>query len=257
MKLISVALFTCVGLLSGCATPVHYFSASPASGQKAVAVLPNKTTFGIQEIRGGVHSEVMFEPTAGNSLFNGTAVFWIYTKNLGAEPFQFGPDNISVQDINGKAVKVFWPQELVAKLQANKSKKEWGFILASSMLSALSAAPYLTNQQTGTYTGYTSNGQYVQGTYVGTETNRTVEYLAQQENNTRIESFSNQMNDALSRALTNVKQLTLRDVILEKDTFVMGLVAVPLASSLPNRYRFIVHAGEETFEYQFPIGKTK
>ena len=257
MKPISVALLACIALLSGCATPIHYFNAAPVSGQKLVAVPPNKTTFGIQEIRGGVQSEVLFEPTAGNTLFNGTAIFWIYTKNLSAEPFQFGPNNVRVLDINGKSVKVYSLQELVAKLQTNKSKQEWGFILASSMLSALSAAPYLTTQQTGTYSGYTSNGQYVQGTYVGTQTNKTVEYLAQQENNTRIGSFSNQMNDALGRALNNVQRLTLRDVLLEKDMFVTGLVAVPLASSLPNRYRFIVQTGAGTFEYQFPIGKTK
>ena len=73
-----------------------------------------------------------------------------------------------------------------------------GFILASSFLSAVSVAPYLTNQQVGTYSGYSSTGQYVQGTYVGTTTNKTVEYMAQQENTARIDSFTDQMNAALS-----------------------------------------------------------
>jgi hypothetical protein len=257
MNSTAIISLLCVALLSGCATPIHYFNASPGSGQKLVAIPPAKTTFGIQEIRGGIQSEVLFEPTAGNTLFNGTAIFWIYTKNLDAEPFQFGPNNIRVLDINGKAVKVFSLQELVTKLQANKSKQEWGFILASSMLSALAAAPYLTTQQTGIYSGYTSTGQYVQGTYVGTQSNKTVEYLAQQENTNRVGTFSNQMNDALGRALDNVQRLTLRDVLLEKNMVVTGLVAVPLASSLPNRYRFLVQTGAGTLEYQFPIGKTK
>ena len=257
MNSTAIISLLCVALLSGCVTPIHYFNAAPGSGQKLVAIPPKKTTFGSQEIRGGVQSEVLFEPTAGNSLFNGTAIFWIYTKNLDSEPFRFGPNNLRVLDINGKPVRFFSLQELVEKLQSNKSKREWGLILASSMLSALSAAPYLVTQQTGTYSGYTSNGQYVQGNYTGTQTNKTVAYMAQQENSTRIESFSAQLNEALGRALNNVQRFTLRDVLLEKNMFVTGIVAVPLASSLPNRYRFIVQTGAGTFEHQFPIGKTK
>ena len=148
------------------------------------------------------------------------------------------------------------PHELVTKLQSNKSKQEWGFILASSMLSALSAAPYLTNQQMGTYSGYTTNGQYVQGTYIGTTTNKTVEYMAQQENTARIDSFSDQMNAALNRALTNVQRLTLTDNTLERGMSIQGIIAVPLPNSLPNRYKFVVRTTGETFEHTFQINKT-
>jgi hypothetical protein len=252
----AVLSLLCVTLLSGCATPIQYFSSKPTAGQKLVAIPPQKTTFGSREIKGGIHSEVLFEPTAGNKLFNGTAVFWIYTKNLDTDAFRFGPGDISVVDENGKPVKMTSPRELVTKLQSNKSKQEWGFILASSILSALSAAPYLTNQQMGTYSGYTTNGQYVQGTYVGTTTNKTVEYMAQQENTVRIDSFSDQMNAALNRALTNVQRLSLTDNNLEGGMSVQGIIAVPLPNSLPNRYKFIIRTTGATFEHSFQISKT-
>jgi len=257
MKFKALLLPVCVMLLSGCATPIQYFSSKPTAGQKLVAVPPQKTTFGSQEIRGGIHSEVLFEPTAGNTLFNGTAVFWIYTKNVDTDAFRFGPSDVSVVDKNGKPVKTMSPQDLLSKLKSNKSKQEWGYILASSMLSALSAAPYLTNQQTGTYSGYTANGQYVQGTYVGTTTNKTVEYMAQQENSARIDSFSDQMNAALVQALTNVQRLTLTENTLERGMSIQGIIAVPLPNSLPNSYKFIVRTTAGTFEHTFQIGKTK
>ena len=257
MKPKAVISIICVTLLGGCATPVHYFSSKPTAGQKLVAIPPLKTEFGSQETRGGIMSQILFSPTAGNNLFNGMAVFVIYTKNVDTDAFRFGPSDISVVDKNGKPVKTMSPQELLSKLQSNKSKQEWGFILASSFLSAVSAAPYRTNQQTGTYSGYATNGQYVQGTYAGTTTNNTVQYMAQQENTARIDSFSDQMNAALGRAMANVQRLTLVDSKLERGMFINGIVAVPLPNSLPNRYKFIVQTTAGTFEHNFPISANK
>ena len=206
MKSYSLPVLAVTMLLNGCSTPILYFNAAPKSEQKLVSVPPSKTTFGVDEIKDGIQSEVLFTPTAGNSLFNGTAVFSIFTKNLEREPFLFSAANVHVIDKDGREVKVLTIQQLVNKLQANKTKQEWGLILASSMLSAIAAAPYATTQQSGTYSGYTSQGQYVTGTYVGTQQNKTVEYLAQQQNNARIESFSDEMSAALSRALMNVRR---------------------------------------------------
>ena len=123
------------------------------------------------------------------------------------------------------------------------------------MLSAIAAAPYATTQQSGTYSGYTSQGQYVTGTYVGTQQNKTVEYLAQQQNNARIESFSDEMSAALSRALMNVRRLALNEMLLEKGQSMEGIITVPLPNlySLPNRYRFIIKIGDSVFEHDFPI----
>lgn len=257
MKAKFLPLVAVVTLIGGCATPVQYFSSKPSSNQKLVAVPPQKTTFGSQEVRDGIHSEVLFEPTAGNTLFNGMAVFWIYTKNVDAPLFHFSVNDVRVVGTKGNPVEVLSLSQLVSKLQSNKSKQEWGYILVSSMLSGLAAAPYMTNQQVGTFSGYTSNGQYVQGSYVGTATNKTVEYLAQQENSARIGAYSGQMGSALAQAMTHVQRLTLSEYDLEKGMSAQGIVVVPLPRSLPNSYRFIVRTVAGTFEHTFEISRTK
>lgn len=249
------ALLAVTMVFSGCATPLQYFNATPHAGQKSVAVLPARTIFGVQEIREGIHSEVLFEPTGGNKLFNGTAVFWIFVKNISHRPIHFSAADIRVVDKNGREVPLLPLGHLVQKIQANKSKQEWGYLIISSMASALAAAPYMTTQQTGTYNGYTSNGQHVTGTYVGTQQNPTVAYMAQRENDARISGFNTQMEEAYRRAMANVERLSLKAVAIDQGQKIEGIVTVQLPSgySLPNRYRFIVTIDGTAFEYDFPI----
>ena len=259
MKFLRTFVFLSITFLfNGCASPIMYFNAAPRAGQILVAVPPAKTTFGVQEIKDGIQSEVLFEPSGGNKLFNGTAVFWVYAKNLNRTPFNFSSANIRVVDKDGKPVAILLFKDVVRQLQANKSRQEWSYLILSSMVSALAAAPYMTSQQSGTYNGYTSNGQYVYGNYAGTQQNSTVAYMAQQENLSRTGAFNTEMDEALNQALWNVERLSLKEVRLEKGQFTQGIVTVPLPSaySLPNRYRFIVDVEGSTYEYDFPISNS-
>ncbi|MFM8335885.1 MAG: hypothetical protein ACKODK_09995, partial [Opitutaceae bacterium] len=240
MNLKTALILCCVVALGGCASSTQYISPKPSNTQKLVFLQPTRTILGSQETKGGVLTEIYFEPTAGNKLFNGTAVFWICVKNKDTAPFTFGPSSVSVVDASGKPVQMMSLSDLSSRLQANKSRQEWGYILVNSMMSALAAAPYMTNQQVGTYNGYSNNGQYVQGTYVGTSTNKTVQYMAQQEGSAQNASISQQMDAALAQALSRIQQLTLSESTVASGMLVKGIVAVPLSSALPNRYKFIV-----------------
>ena len=245
-------------LLAGCASNMQYFNAKPATGQTFVRSAFNAAMFGIQEVKSGIHNEVLFEPTAGNVLFNGMAVFWVYVKNTDRDPFRFGTSSIRVEDKNGKPVELLTLNTIAGHLQANKSKQEWAYILASSILAGIESAPYAHTTQTGVYSGYTSNGQYVSGTVMTTSPNTTVEYLATQRNNDRIGSFSADMNNAYSRALVNLQRLALNEVELSRGDVTQGIVAVHLPSrySLPNRYRFVVSIDGNVFTHDFPISNT-
>lgn len=258
MKTTITVLLLSALLLAGCATPVQYFSAKPSTGQLLVRPPSKPAIFGVQEVKSGIHNEVLFEPTAGNVLFNGMAVFWIYVKNIDHEPIKFGAASIRVEDKNGKPVEVLTLDEVSNRLRANKSKQEWAFIMASSFLSALEAAPYVRSQQTGVFSGYSSDGRYVSGTTVSTNQNTTVEYLAQQRNTDRIGSFSGAMNDAYGRALWNLQRLSLKETVLQKGEIIEGIVAVRLPSpySLPNRYRFNLAIDGTAFAHDFPISKS-
>jgi len=258
MKAPRSILLLCSLLLAGCATPIQYFNAKPATGQLFVRPPRNSAIFGIQEVKSGIHNEVLFEPTAGNTLFNGMAVFWIYVKNIDRDPFRFGATSIRVEDKNGKPVEVLTLDAISSRLRANKSKQEWAFILASSFLSALEAAPYARTQQTGVFSGYSSDGRYVTGTTVSTTQNTTVEYLAQQRNNDRIDTFSGSMNDAYARASVNLQRLALNEVEVQKGDAIQGIIAVrlPSAYSLPNRYRFILTISGSGFSHDFTISNS-
>jgi hypothetical protein len=259
MKLLHLLLLSFPLLFVGCATPIQYFNVKPAAGQKFVRPPTNQAVFGIQEIKSGIHNEVLFEPTAGNTLFNGMAVFWIYVKNVDRVPFRFGATSVRVEDKNGKPVEVLTLDAISNRLRANKSKQEWAFILASSFLSALEAAPYARTQQTGVFSGYSSDGSYVSGTTVSTTKNTTVEYLSQQRNTDRISTFSTSMNDAYGRAQANLQRLALNEVEVGTGEVLQGIVAVrlPPGFSLPNRYRFVLNISGNTFTHDFPIGSSK
>ena len=254
----SILLAASLTLMSGCASSTQYFRAAPGAGQKLVAIPPAKKIFGVQEIRDGIQSEVLFEPTASNKLFNGTAVFWVFAKNLGREPFQFSAANIRIVDKEGKDVPMLTLDQLVQKLQGNKTRQEWGYLFISSMASVLEAAPFMITQQTGTYSGYTSDGQFVTGTYAGTQQNTTVAYIAQQQNEARLGAFDAQMEAAFKRARSSVARLSLRGMTLGPGQKTEGIVTVPLLSgiSLPNQYHFIVTIGNSRFEYDFPISNS-
>jgi len=199
--------------------------------------------------------EVLFVPTAGNVLFNGMAVFWVYAKNTGSASFEFGENSIGVADKNGKTVPLLTLDRVTQKLRGNKTKQEFAFILASSFLSALEAAPYSTVTQTGVYSGYTSSGQYVTGTTYTTGPNTTVQYLAQQQNSARIDTFSSNTEAAFARAMANVDRLSLRPASLAPGQSVEGIVAVPLPSgfSLPNRFVFSIRAVSKVSSHVFTI----
>jgi len=245
-------------LISGCATPVQYFKPAPQAGQKLVQMTRNASIKGVQQLTTDAQVEVLFEPTAGNALFNGMAVFWIYAKNTGTEPFDFGAPFVSVEDKNGKPVELFTLDKVAAKLRANKSGQEFAYILASSFLSALEAAPYSQVHQTGVYSGYTSTGQYVSGVSSTTGPNTTVQYLSQQQNSARIESFSAEMNSAYGRALSSIQRLSLTRVVVPPGVSAEGIVAVPLpnAFTLPNKFRFKLKVGAGTSLHDFTINRS-
>ncbi len=255
-RLATALIFTTI-LWSGCATPKQYFSALPKPEQKFIRAKKNRAIFGTQEIKSGIQNEVLFEPTANNMLFNGMAVFWIYAKNLDREPFRFGASALSVEDKNGSTVEVLTIDEVANRLRGNKSQRDWAFLIASSFLSALEAAPYAYSRQTGVYSGYTSDGRYVSGVTTSTTPNTTVQYLAQQQNTERIASFSAQMNDAYSRALWNLRRLSLKETVLQKGESIEGIVAIRLPSfySLPNRFKFKLRVENNVFTHDFTISR--
>ncbi len=256
-SLIIAVLLLASLLLAGCATPVQYFTANPSTGQRLVHTQDNNAVVGIQDIQSGIHTEVYLKPTSGNALFNGLAVFLIYVKNIDRAQLSFGAASIRAEDKNGKPVEILSLAEISNRLRANKSKQEWAFIIASSFLSAIQAAPYSRTQQTGTFSGYTSDGRYVNGTTVSTGRNTTVEYLAQQQNNDRIVSFTGEKNDAYARALWNLQRLTLKEAVLKKGEAIEGIIAVRLPSpySLPSNYRFNLLIDGTAIAHEFLVSK--
>jgi hypothetical protein len=258
MKKLTTILSLSVLILSGCAAPRQYFTPRPQSNQKLVHSQGNTAIIGVQEIKPNIHTEVLFEPTAGNELFNGMSVFWIFVKNFSANPVKFTPTNISIENKKGEAVSLLTLQQVAKKLQANKSRKEWEYILASSLLAAVETAQYAYTQQTGTYSGYSSDGHYVSGTYQGYQPNTNIQYMAQQQNSQRIDSYSGAITDAYSRALYNLDRLSLHDVTLAPGQSVEGIVAVPLKSrwSLPERWRFSVLVDGSTSYFDFTISNS-
>lgn len=243
---------------AGCATPVEYFSAAPNANQKLVHLASNSHVLGVQEISGKSWVEVLFVPTAGNDLFNGMAVFWVYAKNIGTTPFEFGADSLSVTDKRGNAIPVLTVDKVALRLRGNKNRQEFAFIVASSFLSAIEAAPYSTVTQTGVYSGYTSSGQYVSGVTYTTAPNTTVEYLAQQQNSARTDTFSSNLDAAFSRAMANIGRLSLRPALLGPGDKAEGIIAVPLPNrfSLPNRFAFTVRAANDASVHYFTISSS-
>lgn len=224
-------------------------------GQKLIHLASNSQVRGVQQISSDVWTEVLFVPTAGNTLFNGMAVFWVYAKNTGTAPFEFGADSVTVADKNGRTVPVLTVGQVAQRLRGNTTKQEFVYTLASSFLSALEVAPYSTVTQTGVYSGYTSNGQYVSGVTYTTGPNTTVEYLAQQQNSARIDTFSSNEEAAYRQAIVNINRLSLNPATLDPGHAVEGIIAVPLPNgfSLPNRFVFTVTTPTAVSSHAFTI----
>jgi len=253
LLLVAAAIF-----ITGCTTPIQYIKPVTQTDQKLVHMTTNPGIVGVQQFTTDALVEVLFEPTAGNVLFNDMAVFWIYAKNTGTTPFDFGTSFVSVEDKNARPVELLTIANIVGRLSSNKSSQEFASILASSFLAALESAPYAQVHQTGVYSGYTSSGQYVSGTYSTTTPNTTVQYLAQQQNSARIDSFSDKMNNAYQRALANIQRLSLTQVTLAPGSSIEGIVAVPLPNgfTLPNKFRFKLRAGAVVSSHDFTINRS-
>lgn len=258
MKASIIPLAVAGAVICGCATPIQYIKPAPQSGQKLVHAPANAAIKGVQQITDNVHVEVLFEPTAGNAMFNGMAVFWVFVKNKGAAPIGFSAADITAEDQNGKKVELVTLDKIAQKMRTNKSSQEFVFILASSFLSALEAAPYSRVQQTGIYSGYTSRGEYVSGVASTSGPNTTVQYLAQQQNSARVGQFSGEMEGAYARALSNVQRLSLTAAELAPGATTEGIIALPLPTgfSLPNKFRVKVSAGKDHSTHDFAIARS-
>lgn len=245
-------------LLFGCSTPLHYYSAQPKPSQLLVSVASNPNISGIQEIDERAHIEVLFEPTASNQLFNGMSVFWIYFKNLSDEPVYFSSSDVKVFDKHNNSLELLTIGDVAKKMSKNMNGDKFLFFLASTFLSALEAAPYAYSPQYGTYSGYTSTGQYVQGTYQGYQRNDTVTYLAGQKNIERNNQFSSQVDQSIRNALWNLERLSLKGKELGKNEFLEGIICVPLLkfSQLPNEWRFMIQTTSGFHDFVYEIKKT-
>lgn len=258
MNALKIVLPAGLMLFSGCAGPTEYFAPVVQPGQKLVHVTANPVIKGVQQISDDAWVEVLFEPTVGNTLFNGMAVFWVYVRNTGNASFDFGAQSVSIEDKNGRPIQLLTLDKVAQKLRGNKTRQEFAFIIASSFLSALEAAPYSQVTQTGVYSGYTPTGQHVSGVTYTTGPNTTVQYMAQQQNSEKIDAFSGDMNAAYARALANIERLSLKPVTLSPGSAIEGIVAVPLPNTLtlPNRFRFTVLAGTHSSVHAFTISRS-
>lgn len=258
MKALIAPLVVAVAVICGCATPIQYIKPAPQAGQKLVHAPANAEIKGVQQITDKLHVEVLFEPTAGNAMFNGMAVFWIFVKNNGTAPFGFSATDVTAEDKNGKKVELVTLDKIARKMRANKSSQEFAFILASSFLSALEAAPYSTVYQTGVYSGYNSRGEYVTGITSTSGPNTTVQYLAQQQNSARVDQFSGEMDSAYARALANVQRLSLAATELAPGATAEGIIALrlPAGFSLPNKFRVKVSVGKDHSTHDFTIARS-
>lgn len=260
-KKIGLPLFVCAGslVLAGCSTTTLYFAPDLKAGQRSVQETAAAGMVGIQEVRMGVQSEVSFIPTAGDAMFDGMAVFWVLAANIDHAPFRFGVESITVEDNNGKPVEVLTLNRITERMRTTKSQKEWAYLMVSSVLNSLAAAPYATSQQTGTYGGYASDGRYVSGSYSGTSTNPTAQYLAQQQTSAQSAAFDAKSDSIYMRAVNSLNGLSLNAKLVEPGQTNDGIIALPLPSShsVPTKYRVKIRINDTTFVHVFYISNAK
>jgi hypothetical protein len=198
-------------------------------------------------------------PTVGDPLFNGTVSFWVYVQNKSPNTYYFGIDDIAVRDKDGRSLTVLTPNQVADQLRGNTSAQQFQYALVSSMITALAEAPFAYERTTGTVSGYTSNGQYVTGTYQTVTPNTTAQYMAQQQNQSSIDQFNAQSQTALARDMEWLQRMSFKSALLKPNYRVKGLVSVPLRSgwSLPNRYEFTISLGNSAFTVDFLVQSTK
>lgn len=253
--------FACAGslVLAGCSTTTLYFTPDLKAGQKSVQETAATGMVGIQEVRTGIQSEVSFIPTAGDAMFDGMAVFWVHVANIDHAPFRFGVESITVEDKNQKTIEVLTLNGITERMRRTKSKKEWTYLMMSSVLNSLAAAPYMASQQTGTYGGYSSDGRYVSGSYSGTATNPTAQYLAQQQTSAQSAVFDAKSDSLYNRAVNSLNGLSLDSKVVEPGQTNDGIIALPLPSahSVPTKYGVKIRINDATFVHVFYISNAK
>ncbi len=246
-------------LLTGCVSRTQYIVSAPADHQRLVKITQNESILGVQEVTPGHLAEVLFEPTVHNTLFNGMALFWIHVENTGAESFRFGSNHVSVTDRAGRPRELLPIDVAVARLEKNRSRRDFVYGLAASFLAGLASAPYAAMQPAGIYHGTTSTGQPVSGTYRQTTPDPAVLMLAQQQGEKWSGDYSAQLMAAFAQARANVQRLALPKTDIAPGQKVEGIVLVPLhnLNELPNRWRFAVTVGERTTYHEFTVSSRR
>ncbi len=242
-------------LISGCSTRIYYFSPAPQQGQTLVAMQHQARTKGVHQTSNNMISEILFEPTAQNKLFNDMVIFHVYAKNVDAQPMEYSIKNITLVDKKGKSVPILDINKVVQKFTSNKSKAEMRYALGSWFQASLEMAVFSNSQTQGTVSGYNSQGQYFSGTYQATATDPSVVYSIYRDNSGRIEKNKQQLDKSFEDAMLALQRLSLSTKVLDKGQSAQGIIAVPLSRFMPvpNEYKFTVLLGNQPFQHSFII----
>lgn len=179
--------------------------------------------------------------------------FAISVFNKAQQAVNLGSENITVQMLDGKPVKVFTAYELMKKEQNRAKWRQFGAALAGGM------AAYSAGQQAG-YSSYSGNG-YASGYggsayfhYQGTAYNSGAAYQAQQQQSDRTRYQLADIQAGLDANLSAISNQYLQTTTVDQGGSSAGIFTV---DKIRAPAKFMVTVTLNGRAYQFPMSAEK
>ena len=250
MKKLIILMFA-VGSLQGCAMTLKL---DPVASGKQKEIFQG----GIETLVSAKQSLVAIRPSSNSYQSVHRPSLVVSVTNGTDKPYNFGPKNISAS-INGKFVKVFTYDELVAEV---KRKRAWAAVAAAlngvtrSMNAANAGHTYNSGTYNSSYNGSGYSG-YGRGSYSGYTYNAAAAQQAQASANAQTQAEMATIKAQTDQALNQLASRMLRkETVFPKKTFggYLTLDKLPVPESA-NEVIIKISVGGEVHQFTFMLSK--